>query len=99
MNEAGEIKHRIGCLMAGIAYPIMAILGAIIHVWTIVIAYLASGLMASVLSFIFPVLAQLFWGYAMWNATGTFLNAYCLALIGYAGLWAIVVIGVGMTES
>ena len=85
--------------MAGIAYPIMAILGAVIHIWTILVAFLASGLFAAVLSLIFPVLAQLYWGIRIWNATGTLWNNYCLAVIAYVALWIVVGIGVMMGDS
>ena len=97
--EKGDIKRRVGCAMAGIAYPVMAILGAIIHVWTIVIAFAASGLFAAVLSLVFPVLAQLYWGLMIWNMTGTLWNYYCLALIAYVGLFMVIGIGATMADT
>ncbi len=94
-----ETKQRVGFAVAGIAYVIMGILGAIIHVWTIVIAYAISGLFGAVLSLIFVGLAQLYWGIKIWNVTGTLWNNYCLALIAYVGLLGIVGIGAMMAGS
>ena len=96
---SGDVQRGAGCAMAGVAYPIMTILGAIIYVWTIVFAFADKGLFAAVLSLIFPVLAQLYWGFVIWNATGTIVNPYCLALIGYGILWVVILVGFKMADT
>ncbi|SDJ62343.1 DUF2569 domain-containing protein [Paenibacillus naphthalenovorans] len=42
----------------------------IIHIWTLVIAYNSSGIAAAILSFIFPVISQLYWCYYEWKISG-----------------------------
>ena len=93
------IRERAGCLMVGVAYPLMLILGLAIHVWTIVIAFATAGLFAAMLTLAFPVIAQLYWGFRIWHATGILVNAYTLALAVYAALWGIIIVGAHMGES
>lgn len=89
----GEFRRGAGCALAGIAGLVMAILGAVLHVWTVVIAFLASGLVGAVITVVLPVLAQIFWFIAVWRGTGTLWNTYCVAVLCYVGLF--VVAGVG----
>lgn len=76
-------KVKLGCAISGVSYLLMTALGAIIYIWTIVVAYHAAGFFAAVLSLIFPVFAQIFWGIQLWVDTGTIMNPYCLTLLGY----------------
>ncbi len=95
----GKIKEGTGCAIVGIAYPIMGILGLVIHVWTIVIAFIASGLIGAVITLIFPVLAQIYWFIKVWNMAGSVMNMYCLAIIAYIVCWIIMIIGFSMIDS
>ena len=88
-----------GCVLVGLAYPVMILLGVVLHLWTIVIAFSRTGFGAALLTFIFPVLSELYWGRRVWNATGTLANAYCGALLAYGALWLTVVIGFSLMES
>lgn len=94
--DAENVRRGVGCVLASTAYLVMTLLGLVIHVWTIVIAFNAKGLFAAVLSCIFPVIAQLYWGFVGWTTTGTLFNPYCLALLSYVFLWAIIFVG-GLT--
>lgn len=96
--EPKQVTQAAGCAIAGVAYPLMGLLGAAIHVWTIVIAFATKGLFAAILSLVFPVLAQLYWGVTIWRASGTFANPYCLALVAYASLWLLVIAGFAMAS-
>ena len=78
-----KAKLRIGCAFTGIGYLIIVFLGLMIYVWTIVIAYYFAGIFGAILSLIFPVFAQIFWGVKLWSDSGTIMNPYCLALIAY----------------
>ncbi len=94
-----NVKQGAGCALAGIAYPLMMFLGAAIHIWTVVIAFAAKGLFGGILSLMFPVLAQFFWGFWAWNVTGTFANLYCQALAAYVGLWILIIVGIMLSGS
>ena len=95
-NVGRNIKQGAGCAIAGIAYLVMGVLGLIIHIWTILIAYSFAGILGAAISLMFPVLAQIFWGFKIWAHTGTIMNGYCLALIGYVVAFGAVLIGAGM---
>ena len=94
-QASGQVRGaRVGCAVAGISYFLLIALGAVIYVWTIVIAYRSAGILGALLSLIFPVLAQVFWGVKLWMDSGTVMNAYCLALLGYVFLTALVRAGI-----
>ena len=86
---SGGAVQAAGCALFGTGYLAMGVLGLILHVWTIVLAYEASGLFAAMIALCLPVLAQLYWFFQVMSATGTIANTYCLAILGYLGLMAI----------
>jgi len=94
----GSIKEGAGCALVGIAYPAIGILGLIIHVWTIVIAYTVSGLIGAIVTLIFPVMAQIYWFIKVWGFAGTILNLYCIAILAYVGSFIVLIVGVSMIE-
>jgi hypothetical protein len=67
---------------------IVWILGGLIHLWTIYIAYSISGLFSGVVSFFFPVISQIFWGYGAWRVSG-FDSAYIQWLIIFVVMWVL----------
>ena len=79
-----EVKEKIGCAIAGLLMPIMWILGMVIHIWTIIIAYAFGGLLAAIITLVVPVFAQIYWMIRTWVYVGTFFNLYCLAIAAYA---------------
>ena len=81
-KDQGLKKARLGCAISGFSYFLMIALGAIIYVWTIIIAYQSAGFLAAFLSLLFPVFAQIFWGIQLWINRGI-ANPYCLTLLGY----------------
>ena len=85
MSEAGT-RGRAGCVLRALAYPLGWILGLTIHVWTIVIAYRASGFFSAFLTFALPILGEVYWGIRIWRGTGSLMNDYTLALGAYAVL-------------
>ena len=40
---------------------IASVLAAVVHVWTVIIAFKISGFWAALLSFFFPFISQIFW--------------------------------------
>ncbi len=95
----GSIKEGAGCALVGIAYPVIGILGLIIHIWTIVIAYTVSGLIGAIITLIFPVLSQIYWFIKVWSFAGTILNLYCIAILAYVGCFIVMIIGFSMMDS
>lgn len=81
------VAQNLGCLVSGSTFLLLAILGVAMHVWTIVIAYGVSGFGSAILAFIFPVLAELYWGIRVCVMSGTVLNLYCISLLVYLAMW------------
>lgn len=98
MGKIKNIAVLSGCLVGGVSYIILSILGFVLHVWTIIIAFLTKGLLAAIISAALPVLAQIYWGIKIWSVSGTFFNPYCLAISVYVVLW-IIVIATGLITS
>ncbi len=91
-------KKSTGVMLMGFAYPTMTLLGLVIYVWTIVIAFDVSGIISAVISVLTPVVAQMFWFVKVWGITGTPLNWYCLAIFAYIICWVVLVFGQRMME-
>ncbi|WP_045213515.1 hypothetical protein [Desulfonatronovibrio magnus] len=81
--------------LAGIA---ATVLGLIIHVWTIVIAFFVSGLLAAVITLIFPFLSQVYWFFRVGSNLGFDTN-YCVAIMAYVGLFGIGFLGAMIASS
>lgn len=57
----------------GIVYFLSIILGiggALLHIWTIYIAYSISGILAAIVSFFLVGLSELYWVYKAWSVSG-----------------------------
>ena len=79
------ITENIVVGIVALAWLGAGVLGLVIHVWTIVIAFSVSGTIGAVLSLIFPVGAEIVW----FTATGIhdgFGSVYCVTIIVYLGL-------------
>jgi len=87
-----SIQEVVGGGLVGLAGLAATILGLVIHVWTIVIAYAIGGLFAAVLTLIFPVLSEAFWFFKV-GTNVSFGTLYCLSIIAYVGLFGIVFLG------
>ena len=87
MVREKDVGAGIGCLSAGIIHFVLGGLGLIIHAWTIIIAFSTKGFVAAVITLALPVIAELFWCYHIWNASGIFFNPYTISLLAYVGLW------------
>ena len=87
-----SIREKAGAGIAGIAYWAASLLGMAIHLWTIVIAFKISGIIATILTFIFPVLSEIYWFFKIGSNLG-FGNIYCLSIMAYIGLFGIVFLG------
>ena len=54
------VRENVGGGIMGLALIVASILGLVIHVLTIVIAFSVSGLFAAVLTLIFPILSEIY---------------------------------------
>ena len=76
----------------------ITILGLVIHVWTIVIAFTISGLFAAVFTLVFPVLSELYWFVKVWSNVGLD-STYCMAILAYVGLFIVAILGAWLVSS
>lgn len=94
-----SVQENVGCALAGTAYVILSGLGVIIHVWTIIVAFMIKGFWAAIITFIFPVLSQIFWFFKIGSNVGYTNNWFCIAIMVYVGLWVIVFVGAALASS
>jgi|GEM_PF-1225618 len=87
-----SMRNIVGGGFIGIGMIAIYILGLIIHIWTIVIAYSVSGILASVLTLIFPVLSEIYWFFKIGNHFG-YSALYCVAIIAYVCSFGIAYLG------
>ena len=83
-----SIKEKIGEGFFGILSIISLLLGLVIYVWTIVLAFSMSGTIAAILTLILPVLSTIYWFFIVGTNIG-FNTIFCLAIIIY-----VVVVGI-----
>ena len=67
--------------------------------YTLYLAYTLSGLMAALISAMFPGAANLYWIYDRWSVTGEFLNFYTNMNILWLAVYLVAVMGLGMTAT
>ena len=67
---------RILGFVAGL-FVIVLYFGAVaIHLWTIIIAFLNSGFIASFMTLLLPVISQIYWAWRAYAISGTIWNNY-----------------------
>jgi hypothetical protein len=62
------------------------IVGGLMHLWTIYIAYSALGIFWGIVSFFFPVISEIYFGYDAWKYDG-FNTAYFQWLLVLLAMW------------
>lgn len=72
---------------------VLSVLGVIIHVWTIILAFKIKGFFAAFMTFFFPVLSQIYWFFKIGTKAGYTKNWFCIALMVYASVWVLVLFG------
>lgn len=82
MNRGRQI---ILLSILGIFYIGLILGGLGLHFWTVKMAYHAEGRGLAIVTFIFPVGAEIFWAIKEWRIFG-FANLYTLSVAGYAVL-------------
>jgi hypothetical protein len=93
------ILATTGFVTGGLLYIVVAILGLLLHLWTILIAFGYSGIIAALISLVFPVIAELYWAFYSWKAAGTIVNTYCVSLGVYAIMFIVSILIVGLSAS
>lgn len=92
----GFIKNTaatVGGGAIGLIYLAFMLLGVVIYVWSIIVAYLYAGLIGAIVTVFIPVIAQVFWFFKVGLNYG-FMTNYCMAVIAYVGIIVIGFIGI-----
>ena len=92
------LKENVGGGISGLAWLTASLLGLVIHVWTIVIAFSVSGIVAAVLTLIFPVISEAFWFFRV-GSNLSFSTTYCVSIMAYIGLLGVGFLGVVVASS
>lgn len=66
--------------------------GIAIYLWTVIIAFMYGGFISALLTFILPVIGQIFWAWKSYVYTGYFWNTFIVALVSYIAVWVIVLV-------
>ena len=95
LKKQGNIRLReyVGCAIPGKADKVLSVLGVIIHVWTMILAFKIKGFYAAFMTFFFPVLSQIFWFFKIGAKVGYTKSWFCISLMVYAILWVLVLLG------
>ena len=92
------VRENVGAGVMGMAWIGAQILGAIIHVYTILIAYSLSGFFAAVISLALPVVSQVYWFFKVASLAG-FGATYCVTIMAFLGLLGLGFLGALLAAS
>lgn len=74
---------------------IASVLAAVVHIWTVIIAFKVSGLVAAILSFFFPIISQIYW---VIKTFGENMMYFYIVLATFAVAFIGAIIGVVLKE-
>jgi hypothetical protein len=90
-NDMRRMILGVAVAILGMSMLVKVLFGVALHLFTVFVAYSASGFFAALLTLIFPVMAQIYWIYNIWANTGVFLNLFTLLNLAYVGLWVVII--------
>lgn len=82
-----------GYVLGTITYFTLGVIGILIHLWTVLMAFAVKGFLGAFITFVFPVASQFYWIYYSWRLTGTFFNTFCVAVVSYVIIYGLIIIG------
>jgi len=85
MRKLREWVSILFCGISGFIFATVWFAGLALHVYTILVAFKFSGFLAAILSFIFPIIAQIYWFVATWVKTESLINPYTFYVLVYLG--------------
>lgn len=86
-----RIREALCGGIAGLSLVIMIVLCVIIHFWTVIIAYLSSGIMVAVITMFAPFISETYWFFQV-GADNGFDTAYCISIIIFVGLFLLLLL-------
>ena len=90
-----KVREGIGVSFFALGIVAGNILALIIHVYSIVIAFSLSGIIAAVITFILPGLSELYWFFKIGSHFG-FDSLYCVSLLCCLGLYGVMYAGMAL---
>lgn len=67
--------------MSSLLIGLGQILAFVVHLWTVGIAYAESGLFASIITLVFPMLSEIYWVFMMWGINEPYVFCSILATV------------------
>lgn len=85
--------------MQGLFVLILQVGGAALYFYTIFLAYTLSGIIAAIVSAMFPGVSNLYWIYERWSVTGEFMNFYTQMNILWLVIYVISILFLGVSAT
>ncbi len=85
--------------IVGLSLLLKMLFGAALHLLTVYVAYQSVGFFWAAITFMFPVVAEIYWVIAIWAETGVFLNLYTMACLVYLGIWVVIIFATSIGEA
>lgn len=77
MSRRNDIRLLLSWIGAIVVYSS----GAIVHLWTIIVAFIEGGVYYAIPTALLPCIAWIYWFVEVINRTGTVMNPYCITNI------------------
>ena len=82
-----RIVHGLSVSLLSISMLVRLVLGILVHFGAVYCAWELSGGLAAVLTFLFPVIGEIYWIYQIWQLTGHFWSILAIGCALYVGVW------------
>ncbi len=98
MSKPMPLRQGAGCALATVIYPILGILGLVLHLYTILLALGTGSIAGAFFSLIAPAVSEMYWCIWAWYNMGTFWNPYSPWVVAYGVLWLLLMVSQMMME-
>jgi len=85
-----SLLHKLSMPRLGTSAFLLFWASVALHLFTVCVAAGLSDWTSTALSLVFPVAAQVYWVFALWELTGAFMNFLTLACFAYTAVWLVI---------
>jgi hypothetical protein len=71
--------------LQGLAFGAGCLIGIVIHIWTVILAYQFKGFWPMVMTLVLPGISEFYWAYTLWG-TMTYYSVIAVVCVALSGI-------------
>jgi len=83
----------------GLSNLLKIVLGLVLHGYTTWLAYEISGVVAAIVTFLTPPIAEIFWIFKIWHHYGDFWSYLAIGSVLYIAMYAVLVVAASVVAA